>query len=846
MRNFVPKIIILIGISLLFVGCSVVKKVPDGKYLLDNNELIVNGKKESSDKLTGLLYQQPNGKVLGTKLRLQLYNMAKDQPDSLYRKWLDENPKKRDRLTSLISAKQTDRMANSFLISGFSNILKSLGEAPVILNEERTERSVTRLKNYYHNNGYFNATVESSTDTTEYKKATVRYEINTQRPFFIDSISYKVQSPELLKLYERTQKYSLIKSGEQYNAATLDDERDRIAGFFRNNGAYDFQKNYINYEIDSLKQNNKADLMVLIENQSIRTSDTIATQPFRLYTINKVSYHITQNPTNRNNLSDSTYYQGVHIYSDGPLRFKPKTIVNANFIQPNAKFSDFSRNMTSRSFAALQSFSYPGIEFIKTPGDTTGTLLDARILLIPLKKGQLNPALNATHSNIQQVGLEGSLGFTFRNVFRGAENLNLSVHGNIGSSASRYRGGRNTFFDILEYGADARLSFPRFLFFGGTDKILPRRMFPTTHISLGYSSQRNIGLDKQNLTSVFNYSWTPSRQNGFSFDVLNLQYVQNLNPDNYFNVYRSSYNRLNEIAEGSSAAPEYFDENGNLNISDGGTDHFIDDVLAGEIPLNNNDYNAVRSISERKDRLSENNLILASSLTFTRSTRYNLDDQDFYTLRAKLESAGNFMNLIAKKEREDGTETFLDIAYSQYVKAELDFVKYFKINNKQVFAFRAFGGIAIPYGNSNSIPFSRSYFAGGTNDNRAWQSYNLGPGRSGGVNDFNEANLKLALSTEYRFNVAGPWNLALFVDAGNIWNVLDNVDDPEMTFNGFSSLQDLAVGSGIGLRYDLSFFIIRLDVGFKTYNPAKDPGEKWFRELNLSKAVFNIGINHPF
>src|SRR5690606_1732304 len=262
-----------------------------------------------------------------------------------------------------------------------------------------------------------------------------------------------------------------------------------------------------------LKQNNKADLMVLIENQSIRTSDTIVREPFRLYTINKVSYQITQNPLNRNNLSDSTYYQGIHIYSDGPLKFKPKTIANANFIQPDAKFSDFSRNMTSRSFAALQSFSYPGIEFVKTPGDTTGTLLDARVLLLPLEKGQLNTAVNATHSNIQQVGLEGTIGYTFRNVFHGAENLNISVHGNVGSSASRYRGGSDAFFDILEYGADARLSFPRFLFFGGTDKILPRRMFPTTHISVGYASQQNIGLDKQNMTAVFNYSWIPSRQN---------------------------------------------------------------------------------------------------------------------------------------------------------------------------------------------------------------------------------------------------------------------------------------------------------------------------------------------
>ena len=845
MKKFAPKIIILIGISLLLVGCSVIKKVPDGKYLLDNNELFVNGNKESSEQLSELLYQQPNGKVLGSKFQLHLYNMAKDNPDSLYRDWLNRHPKKTKQLNSLISAKQTDRMANSFLVSGFSNILKNLGEAPVIWNEERTNKSVTRLKNYYHNNGYFNATVKSSVDTSVYKKATVRYEIDTKNPFYIDSVDYEVKSPELLQLYERTKKYSRFKSGDQFNASTLDEERDRIAGFFRNNGAYDFQKNYINYEIDSLKHNNKADLTVLIDNQTVRTNDSIFREPFRLYTINKVNYHITQNPLNRNNLSDSTYYQGVHIYSDGPLKFKPKTIVDANFIQPNAKFSDFSRNITSRSLAALQSFSYPGIEFVKTPGDTTGTLLDAHILLIPLDKGQLNTAINATHSNIQQVGLEGSIGYTFRNVFRGAENLNIGIHGNIGSSASRYRGGSNAFFDILEYGADARLSFPRFLFFGGTDKILPRRMFPTTHISVGYASQRNIGLDKQNMSSVFNYSWIPSRQNSFSFDVLNLQYVQNLNPDNYFNVYRSSYNRLNDIATDSNAGSDYFNENGNLDIP-GGANDFINDALAGEVPLNNNDYDAVRSISERKNRLSENNLILASSLTFTRSTRYNLDDQDFYTLKAKLESAGNVMSLIAKNKRDDGTKTFLDIAYSQYVKAELDYIKYFKINNKQVFAFRVFGGIAIPYGNANSIPFSRSYFAGGTNDNRAWQSYRLGPGRSGGTNDFNEANMKLALSTEYRFNVAGPWNLALFVDTGNIWNVFDNVDDPEMTFNGFSSLQDLAVGSGIGLRYDLSFFIIRLDMGFKTYNPAKAAGEKWFKEFNLSKAVFNIGINHPF
>ena len=134
--------------------------------------------------------------------------------------------------------------------------------------------------------------------------------------------------------------------------------------------------------------------------------------------------------------------------------------------------------------------------------------------------------------------------------------------------------------------------------------------------------------------------------------------------------------------------------------------------------------------------------------------------------------------------REDGTRTLFDVAYSQYAKGELDFIKYFDLGNKKVVAIRAFGGIAIPYGNSKSIPFSRSYFAGGSNDNRAWQSYRLGPGSSEDINDFNEANMKLAFSVEYRFNLTGKWNFALFADAGNIWNVLDDVKDKSMMFTG--------------------------------------------------------------
>ena len=157
-----------------------------------------------------------------------------------------------------------------------------------------------------------------------------------------------------------------------------------------------------------------------------------------------------------------------------------------------------------------------------------------------------------------------------------------------------------------------------------------------------------------------------------------------------------------------------------------------------------------------------------------------------------------------------------------------------------------FAEIAIPYGNAKSIPFSRSYFAGGSNDNRGWQAYSLGPGRSGGINDFNEANFKLAFSSEYRFRVGGNFHSAFFIDVGNIWNFLDNVEDERYKFNGIKSLQDLAVGSGIGLRYDFDFFVFRFDLGYKAYDPARETSDRWFKGINFSKTVLNFGINYPF
>lgn len=830
------------------MGCSLTKRVPDHQRLLMENEVLVNGKKEKREAVTGQIYQQPNSNILGYRLRLQLFNMAKVDPDSSYQAWLDKHPKNERFLTHLLSAKQVDRLGTSFFVSGLGRTLKDLGETPVLYDHERTQRSAARLKNHYFNQGYFNTKVRFELDTLKPKKITTSYQIQTGKPYFYDSISTAIQSSELAELYTRNRRPSLIKKGDQYNAAKLDNERERITSFFRNNGAYDFQKTYINYEIDTLKNNHTADLLVNIDNKNIKDGDTLRTEPFKLYKISEVNVFTRNNSKNSPTITDSVNYKNLNIYSYGPLNYKPKTLRNAVFIDQDEYFSDTRRLITSRALSNLRVFNYPTIEYIPDPNDSLGRMLIANITLNPKKNAVFRTDIGVNHSNIQQFGIEGNVGYDFHNIFKGAEILNISVRGNVGSSASRYRS-NNTFFDILEYGADVKLTFPRFLFFfNQTDKIIDRTSFPNTSVSTGFFNQQNIGLDKQNLTGVFNYNWSIKRRNSFSFDVFNLQFVRNMNPGNYFNVYRSSYNRLNNIAETVDTNPDYLDGAGNLTISEGGADAFIRDVLNGTTNVTNAEYQSVRSISERKQRLTENNLILAGNIVYTYSDRFNIQDQDFFMFRTKIESAGSLLNIFTKSADRNnaGKRTIMDVAYSEYIKGELDFVKYFDLGNQNVLALRAFGGIAIPFGNSDNIPFSRSYFAGGSNDNRAWQSYRLGPGRSGGINDFNEANMKLAFNAEYRFNVSGPWNMALFADAGNIWNALDNVTDEEMLFSGFRSLKDIALGTGFGIRYDLSFFVIRCDLGFKTYNPANEEGEKWFKEWNFSKTVLNIGINYPF
>ena len=380
-------------------------------------------------------------------------------------------------------------------------------------------------------------------------------------------------------------------------------------------------------------------------------------------------------------------------------------------------------------------------------------------------------------------------------------------------------------------------------------------MIPSTLITVGFAKQQNIGLDKENFTGGISYNWTPKTNHTARFDLFNTQFIRNLNPRNYFNVYGSSYKALNQISKEYNTNTSYYDNATNQNlIIEKGTLGFTNDILTGNAtflkPLSTVDFESVKSIEERRLRLTENDFILASSFTFSKTTKKDLKDNNFYLFKTKIETAGSILSAIAKatnqKKNSNNMYQIFNLEYSEYIKTEFDYIKHWDLSKENIIAFRSFFGIAIPFGNSNYIPFSRSYFSGGSNDNRAWQPYGLGPGSSGALDDFNEANMKIALSGEFRFKVLGSLKGAVFADAGNIWNVLDNVTDEKSTFTRFSDLKDIALGSGFGLRYDLSFFVIRFDLGFKTYNPANETSRRWFKEYNFANSVLNFGINYPF
>ena len=837
MKHNLTKILLFTIFIPLFIGCSISKNITNGKLILKSNELIVNGNKIPKDSLRPLLTQSKNNYFLGFPFSAYLNESSKKNTDSIFDSWIEKSNLRKSKLITFFSKKQLHQIKK--YIKDYNNWKVRNGEELEIIDSVKTEISIENLKSFYKNNGFFKSKIQTKTIIDKKNKSygKINYEITLGNQYYLDSIKSNIKSKVIDSIYIANKSSSFLKKNNPFNTKDFESERNRLNKLFKNSGIYNFQISSINFElkVDTSTVDLSIPVIVnIIDNNPKNNEDN-----YMLHFIRKINLYTNEiNKLNDDDLKNYISKNGINIYSNGKLKYNPKNLTKLISIKKDSLYSDLIRSKTITQLNNFKNFQYPSISFNYL--NNSRDELEANILLIPKKKFSLGFGLDLKHSNIEDVGLAFQSSLTTRNVFKGGERLEFTSRGTIGKSS-------NT--TISEFGIDIRLKFPKFFNPFKFKKLEDLENNPTTYIGIGTSKQTNIGLDRQSFKFDVNYDWTNKNNKKINLGLLNIELVNNKNSINYFNIYSNSFNTINSIAINNNANSSYFNSSNELIIPTG-IDSFIETVTSKIFSISNEDYYRVSYINDRRNRLTSNNLIIGSNFSIINNNRKNIYDKYFSQIKFKAELAGSLTDFIANQFNvgidEFGNNKILGLAYSQYIKTEFSYVDYWAISSNSLIAFRSYFGIAIPFGNSNSIPFSKSFFAGGSNDNRAWEVYRLGPGSSGAISEFNEANMKIAMSIEYRFNLIGKLDGALFTDFGNIWNVFDNTNDPKRTFDGFKDLNELAIGSGLGLRYNLGYFVLRLDMGLKTYNPVLETKDRWLTDFNFKKAVFNIGLNYPF
>lgn len=801
--------------------------------ILKSNDIFINGKLISKDSLNPLITQNKNNYLFGIPLSALLYESSKKNSDSIFNKWINKKSKRNERITKVFSNKQVVQIKK--YIEDFNNWKKRNGEELQIIDSTKTNISIENLKSFFKNNGYFDSEISSSIEINKknQKFGKVIYNIDLGNQYYLDSIKSNIQSPILDSLYQKNIGKSFLKKNNSFNTLDFESERNRLDNLFKNSGIYNFQISSISFQVS--RDTTGTDLRIPVQINILEDSSN----KYRIHYIKNINIY-TSNllSLKTDTLNNPIVFDDINIFSMGKLRYKPKNLTNVISFKKGDYYSDQKRSNTIKQLNNLENFQYPTVSYNYLINSKSE--LEANVLLNPKERFSLGFGVDLKHSNIEDIGVAFETSFTSRNVFQGAERLEFSSRGTLGKS------GNTT---ISEYGFDIRLKFPRLFLPSKLKKVLNLDYNPNTYIGLGTSKQTNIGLDRQSFKFDLNYNWTNLNDKKINLGLLNIELVNNKNSVNYFNIYSNSFNSINSIALNNNTNSSYFNSLNKLIIPEG-INSFIKDVINRNLSLNEDDFNTVNYINDRRNRLTANNLIIGSSYSLISDNRKSFFDQNFSQLKIKFELAGTLTNFFANQFNAEvdqyNNKKILGLAYSQYFKTEFNYIKHWAISSNSTLAFRGYYGIAIPFGNSDNIPFSKSFFSGGSNDNRAWEVYRLGPGSSGAISEFNEANMKIAFNIEYRFGLFGKLDGAIFTDIGNIWNVFDDTQDPRRTFDGFNDLNELAIGSGFGIRYNLGYFVLRLDMGLKAYNPVLDSNERWMTDFKLNKAVFNIGLNYPF
>lgn len=834
------------AITVFFLyACSTTKKVPEGEYLLTKNNYRYEDGKILDDEVPNYVSQKPNKKQLFLfPIGLWMYNATNPKYDSILNEYMTypsemRNQKLRDSL--FIKYEHPEYVGKSLFYERF---MHNIGQAPVILDQGKTETSANSIRKFFVYKGYWDADVKFSHELdSAAKKAQANYLITHKDPTYISDYYYNIPDPNIRNIYEEDLTKSLVKGKQILDQSTLEKEVKRINDLMKDRGYYKFNNSNeeIYFTADTLQSRKNVPLTMDIHKDSMDSR-------YKITTIGDIKVHLLEK------LADSTEtvkdsLLGINFYKLDD-QFKTMALWRPIILKKGDVYQQRNLDLTKRNISSMNNFSIIKYDEILRKGNDS--ILDVSYYLAPLPKYDLKIATDINYSQILNFGVSPSVDLTTRNVFGGAENLTTSVSGIFGSIVNTKNPDKRSL--AYEISTQASLNFPRLLMPFKTWRLIPKRYSPTSSIVLGASVQDNIGLGRIGFNAGLNYFANVNDIVSHRLSLFNTQLSITRNKDRYYDFFPADAVVRENIFQNYSPALYQDFVNGQISSDDFSTiilndTNYQNSLTGDDLSL----YNTFRQSLINKDRQTQD--VLISSMIY--NVIYNeigkKDRPNPFYLNAKVELAGNAFALFKSNPREVGvisgeTKKIFDIPYSQFVKFDVDVRKYFTFfNDKHTLALRQFIGVGIPYGNSSTMPFVRSYFNGGSNDIRAWRVFGgLGPADSQldeKIRSYIMDNVKLTTNIEYRMPFTPMFEGAAFIDAGNIWSLKDSGFGDEFKFNKF--LSQMGVGTGVGLRVNVAYITLRLDAAYKVYDPNQPVGDRWVLG-NTWKPVLNFAFGYPF
>ncbi len=790
------RILLAAVLSSVCSACSVTRHIPEGSYFLqkvtvEDDRTVPRKERIASADLEKYVRQTPNKRFLGTNFYVWLYEQADPAKHNRWNEWK-----------------------------------RKIGEEPVLLDMSLTRKSTENLKVYMDTKGFFSSQASFEVDTlSRRRRARVTYRVRQGAPYLIDTVSYLFRDKFLEQILAPDTARTLVRPGRIFDITMLDSERERITAYLKERGYYNFTVNNIEFEADTLSRDHRVGVRIVIKQhlsgydergQAVIDNNAV----YRIERINVFPDYdpiaIRSDSTLLSRL-DTLYYRGLNIIYEGRPNLRPSILRQAVPLYPNYVYNSAQVDRAYTDLMAMGYFRSTRIAFVEQPqtvdvtnyityvgatADSTRTdytkegYLTCNILCTPMLKQSFKIELEGSTTS-SFYGLKATVGYQNRNIFRGAESFDASL--TAGYEFMKARDARKK--RATEFGATAGLTFPRFLVPWRTRRYRSVNQ-PKTKIEFSVNFQDRPYYRRTLSGASMTYLWTNSKYSSFSLRPIDINVVDvSYLDDNFLEGTQNEYLRQSYESQYISALSFSYGYNNQLKH------------LGGN----------------------------ATVIRFNAETAGNLID--------------GLEHLFSKPEVGQDYYHIFGLRYAQYFRADLSLSRKIMLGEKTALAGRLYGGVAVAYGNSEFVPVDRMFYAGGSNSMRGWTPRTLGPGSVPITNleyPTQFGDMKLEANLEFRFPIWGIVHGATFLDVGNVWNLRNkskytsSTDAGDAVFHFRNFYRQLGFDTGVGLRLDIKFAVLRLDWGIQLHNPDNPAGERWIHNFKWKNTALNFGVGYPF